>query len=217
MTLPDRHLALKGAALSDGALQALLNLVAIALESAQSRETAGRAELMQRSEQFKATLLDALAHIFEQMVFHGFLRHADRGVAELVAMADLFEDRYSWHNELLPVVWADCRMISFFSSAGFNLASIQIIERDTSPLPEEVAVLNPVHMDGRWQVHSGNGGNYWVKVYNPDSHCIDTHHLTKFRPATVYNIFKLAGLSKQQADLAMTRMGFGMDRPEEEI
>jgi ribosomal protein S18 acetylase RimI-like enzyme len=59
------------------------------------------------------------------------------------------------------VVWADCRMISFFSSARFNLASIQIIERDTSPLPEEVAVLNPVHMDGRWQVHSGNGGNYW--------------------------------------------------------
>ncbi|MCM2358571.1 MAG: GNAT family N-acetyltransferase, partial [Geobacteraceae bacterium] len=59
------------------------------------------------------------------------------------------------------VVWADCRMISFFSSARFNLASLQIIERDTSPLPEEVAVLHPIHMDGRWQVHSGNGGNHW--------------------------------------------------------
>jgi two-component system sensor histidine kinase KdpD len=55
-------LAIRGVSLSDGARQAIANLVAIALESAQSREVAGRAELMQQSEQFKATLLDALAH-----------------------------------------------------------------------------------------------------------------------------------------------------------
>lgn len=35
------------------------------------------------------------------------------------------------------VVWADHGMVSFFSSAGFNLAPLQIIERDTSPLSEE--------------------------------------------------------------------------------
>jgi ribosomal protein S18 acetylase RimI-like enzyme len=36
------------------------------------------------------------------------------------------------------VVWADHGMVSFFSSAGFNLAPLQIIERDTSPLREQV-------------------------------------------------------------------------------
>jgi ribosomal protein S18 acetylase RimI-like enzyme len=35
------------------------------------------------------------------------------------------------------VGWADRAMVRFFSSAGFRLASLQIIERDTSPLAEE--------------------------------------------------------------------------------
>ena len=60
--------------------------------------------------------------------------------------------------------WGDNRMISFFSSTGFKLAPSQVIERDTSPLSEEVAVVNPVRMDGRWQVHSGDGGDYYEKL-----------------------------------------------------
>ncbi|MBI3405997.1 MAG: DUF4118 domain-containing protein, partial [Acidobacteria bacterium] len=55
-------LCIVGAKLSDGARQAVVNLLAIALESAKSRETAGRAELAMKSEEFKGTLLDALAH-----------------------------------------------------------------------------------------------------------------------------------------------------------
>jgi ribosomal protein S18 acetylase RimI-like enzyme len=57
------------------------------------------------------------------------------------------------------VVWTDHGMIRFFSSAGFRLAPSQIIERDTSPIPEEVAEVTPVKMDGRRRVHSGAGGN----------------------------------------------------------
>lgn len=58
-------LALKGLSLSDGALQALLNLVAIALERVRNEETASRAEAARQSEEFKSTLLDAIAHEFK--------------------------------------------------------------------------------------------------------------------------------------------------------
>ena len=58
-------LALKSLSLSDGALQALLNLVAIALERVRTEEAASRAEAARQSEEFKSTLLDAIAHEFK--------------------------------------------------------------------------------------------------------------------------------------------------------
>ena len=42
------------------------------------------------------------------------------------------------------VNWGSHGMIRFFSSTGFLLAPCQIIERDTSPLPEEVAEVVPL-------------------------------------------------------------------------
>lgn len=57
------------------------------------------------------------------------------------------------------VEWTNLPMIRFFSSTGFTLASGQIIERDTSPLGEDVAEVAPVNMDGKRQVQSGVGGN----------------------------------------------------------
>jgi two-component system sensor histidine kinase KdpD len=62
---PIGSLAMKGLSLSDGALQALLNLVAIALERVRTEETASRAEAARQSEEFKSTLLDAIAHEFK--------------------------------------------------------------------------------------------------------------------------------------------------------
>lgn len=62
---PTGSLALKGSCLSDGALQALLNLVAIALERVRTEEAANRADAARQSEEFKSTLLDAIAHEFK--------------------------------------------------------------------------------------------------------------------------------------------------------
>ena len=59
------------------------------------------------------------------------------------------------------VDWANRDMVRFFSSAGFLLAPCQIIERDTSPLREEIAEVRSVKRDGRGQVHNGAGGNYY--------------------------------------------------------
>lgn len=55
-------LAVLGVSLSDGARQAVANLIAIALEGARSRAVATEADLARQSEEFKSTLLDALAH-----------------------------------------------------------------------------------------------------------------------------------------------------------
>src|SRR5262249_10324924 len=58
-------IALKGLQLSDAALQGLLNLVAISLERVRTEELASRAEAARQSEEFKSTLLDAIAHEFK--------------------------------------------------------------------------------------------------------------------------------------------------------
>jgi two-component system sensor histidine kinase KdpD len=55
-------LGILGASLSDGARQAIANLIAIALEGARNRAVATEADLARQSEEFKSTLLDALAH-----------------------------------------------------------------------------------------------------------------------------------------------------------
>jgi len=62
---PVGALALKNLLLSDGALQALLNLVAIALERVRTEDAANRAEAARQSEEFKSTLLDAITHEFK--------------------------------------------------------------------------------------------------------------------------------------------------------
>lgn len=61
------------------------------------------------------------------------------------------------------VAWSNHSMIRFFASTGFILAPGQIIERDTSPLSEDVGEIAPVNMEGKWQVHSNASGNTYDK------------------------------------------------------
>lgn len=62
---PIGGLALEGASLTDTGLQALSNLVAIGIERTRAQEVAAHAAAAQHSEEFKSTLLDALAHEFK--------------------------------------------------------------------------------------------------------------------------------------------------------
>ncbi len=58
-------IAIKDGVVSDAALHAVINLVAISLENSRSREMAMRAEAARQSEQFKSTLIDGVAHEFK--------------------------------------------------------------------------------------------------------------------------------------------------------
>jgi two-component system, OmpR family, sensor histidine kinase KdpD len=62
---PIGSMALRGAKLSDGALHALSNLVAVGLERARGQEAANRAAAAQQSQELKSALLDAIAHEFK--------------------------------------------------------------------------------------------------------------------------------------------------------
>lgn len=62
---PIGSLAILGTVLPDGALHAITNLVSIALERAETQELANQTELIRRQEEFKSSLLDALAHEFK--------------------------------------------------------------------------------------------------------------------------------------------------------
>src|SRR6185295_8666087 len=54
-----------GGLVSESALHAITNLIAVGLEKARTQELVSRAEAARQSEQFKSTLLDAVAHEFK--------------------------------------------------------------------------------------------------------------------------------------------------------
>jgi two-component system, OmpR family, sensor histidine kinase KdpD len=62
---PIASLALQGAVMPDSVLQGLANLVAIGLERARAQDLAHQVEAARRSEQLRATLIDAMAHEFK--------------------------------------------------------------------------------------------------------------------------------------------------------
>ncbi len=62
---PIGAVAIAGGSLSDSALQALSQLIAIGLERVRDQQAATRADAARESEEFKSTLLDALAHEFK--------------------------------------------------------------------------------------------------------------------------------------------------------
>ncbi|MGH9350856.1 MAG: sensor histidine kinase [Terriglobia bacterium] len=62
---PIGSMALRGGAISDGALHALSNIVAIGLERVRGQEAANEAEAARQSQELKSTLLDAIAHEFK--------------------------------------------------------------------------------------------------------------------------------------------------------
>ena len=59
---PIASLALQGPVMPDSVLQGIANLVAIGLERARSQDLAHQVEAARRSEQLRATLIDAMAH-----------------------------------------------------------------------------------------------------------------------------------------------------------
>ncbi len=110
-------IAIQGAGLSDTALNALLNLIAMSLENARSREMATRAEAARQSQEFKSTLLDGLAHEFKTPL-------TSIRAAATALLASKFPDPAQRH-ELLVIVDQESERLSRLVTEATQVARIE--------------------------------------------------------------------------------------------
>lgn len=110
-------LALKGGVLSETALHALLNLIAISMENARSRNIAIRADAARHSEEFKSMLLDGLAHEFKTPL----TSITAAATALLTSSLSNTEQRH----ELLTVVDQEAERLSRLVTEAIHLARIE--------------------------------------------------------------------------------------------
>ncbi len=109
--------AIQGGILSDPALHALLNLIAITLENERSREIATRALAARQSEEFKSTLLDGLAHEFKTPL-------TSIKAAASALLASNVSDAAQRH-ELLTIVDQEAERLARLVTGATHLARIE--------------------------------------------------------------------------------------------
>ena len=114
---PIGSLGIRGADLSDSALQGLANLVAIGLERLRSQEAAGRAEAARQSDELKSTLLDALAHEFKTP-----LTSIKAASTALLSSRGLSGDQ---QHELISVVDEEAERLSILVTEAIQMARIE--------------------------------------------------------------------------------------------
>jgi two-component system, OmpR family, sensor histidine kinase KdpD len=110
-------LAIQGMEISNTALHAILNLVAISLENARSREIATRAEAARQSEEFKSTLLDGLAHEFKTPLT------SIRGATTALLSSSISDPDH--RHELLSIVDQEAERLSGLVTETTHLARIE--------------------------------------------------------------------------------------------
>lgn len=87
-----------------------------------------------------------------------------KGIGKMVI--DGIEERMKRKNVSTlrtQVPWSNISMTMFFASTGFTLGSGQIIERDTTPLSEDVTEVDTINIDGKRQGGNGAAGTYYHK------------------------------------------------------
>lgn len=109
--------AIQGGILSDPALHALLNLIAITLENSRSRAIATRAEAARQSEEFKSTLLDGLAHEFKTPL-------TSIKAAASALLASNVSDA-AQRQELLTIVDQEAERLSRLVTGATHLARVE--------------------------------------------------------------------------------------------
>jgi two-component system, OmpR family, sensor histidine kinase KdpD len=140
--------AIRGGEFSQTAMSALVNLLAITLEHARSREIATRAEAARQSEQFKSTLLDGLAHEFKTPL-------TSIRAATTALLGEKVSDA-SQQMELLTIVDQEAERLSRLVTEATHMARIEAgkidLNREWCPvdaLINKVLVETELQRDGR--------------------------------------------------------------------
>jgi two-component system, OmpR family, sensor histidine kinase KdpD len=129
---PIASLAISGRLLSDSALQAISNLIAIGLEKVRGQEAASQAEAARRSEELKSTLLDAIAHEFKTP-----LTSIKAAASALLLNA---ENSTEQQRELATIVDEEADRMTWLVTEAIQMARIEAgeiqLNRTSSSLPE---------------------------------------------------------------------------------
>jgi len=103
--------------LSKSALHAITNLIAVGMEKARTQELVSRAEAARQSEQFKSTLLDAVAHEFKTP-----LTSIKAAASTILTSPALTNDQ---RNELLSIIDQESERLSALVSEAIHLARVE--------------------------------------------------------------------------------------------
>jgi two-component system sensor histidine kinase KdpD len=110
-------LALLGGTLSSEGLQALANLVAVGIARVRAEETASRAEAARESQEFKSTLIDALAHEFKTPLT------SLKAAASAILTKGVSEPRHQ--QELLDVINQDASRLNALVNEALHIARVE--------------------------------------------------------------------------------------------
>jgi two-component system sensor histidine kinase KdpD len=103
--------------LSESALHAITNLIAVGMEKARTQELVSRAEAARQSEQFKSTLLDAVAHEFKTP-----LTSIKAAASTILTSPALTNDQ---RNELLIIIDQESERLSALVTEAIHLARVE--------------------------------------------------------------------------------------------
>ena len=129
---PIASLAIGGHLLSDSALQAIANLVAIGLEKVRGEEAASQAEAARRSEELKSTMLDAIAHEFKTP-----LTSIKAAASALLLDATKTTDQ---QRELATIINEEADRMAWLVTEAIQMARIEAgeiqLNKASCPMPE---------------------------------------------------------------------------------
>lgn len=130
---PIASLAISGRFLSDSALQAISNLIAIGLEKVRGQEAASQAEAARRSEELKSTLLDAIAHEFKTP-----LTSIKAAASALLLNA---ENSSEQQRELATIVNEEANRMTWLVTEAIQMARIEAGEIQLNRTPTSLPKL----------------------------------------------------------------------------
>ena len=110
-------IAIEAATLSDSALHAIANLVAVGMDKARTQEIASRAEAERQSERFKSTLLDAVAHEFKTP-----LTSIKAATSAILTSNTLTGDQ---RHELLTIIDQESERLTGLVTEAIHLARVE--------------------------------------------------------------------------------------------
>jgi two-component system sensor histidine kinase KdpD len=106
-----------GAMLSESALYAITNLIAVGMDKARTQELASRAEAARQSEQFKSTLLDSVAHEFKTP-----LTSIKAATSTILTAKNLTSAQ---QHELLTIIDQESERLSGMVTEAIHLARVE--------------------------------------------------------------------------------------------